>query len=630
MTVSRAGSDRSSSRQALSTRDLRAGPVSVTLVEGGLRWLHLDGVEVVRGIHVAVRDDRWRTIGGVIEELDVVSRPSSFEVTFGSRHIDGVIDFRWSGRLVGDRDGTIEMSMDGAASSGFAANRIGICVLHPMALAGTPLEIDTPAGRIHGSFPVRISAEDPFTDITAMRFPVAPSSRAVLAFTGDLFEMEDQRNWTDASFKTFSTPHRFPIPVAIEPGSRITQSVMFRIERGPKVPRPSMSKASAPHHDVVEVAAEPGPSLPSIGTSLAPGHGSLDTEAVGWLRAMHPDGLRVVLGLDQPGWEARLVEAADTAGQVGARLDVEAVVGDAGDAIGDLVDVLARCGGRRPDVYVFPAGGLVTTASLASRLREAAASADVALRVGGGSRANFAELNRADLPLHLLDIVGYPISPQVHAFDDASLFETIGAQAVTVRDARHLIGSCALSVGPITLLPRFNPYTGTPPPSDLDPEATRADPRQDTWLAAAWTLASLESVTAAGATAVALHEAVGPAGILGRDPARTRVSGGGWASVNPTYAVLREVGTARVTSTYRSRHASDIAVLAMGIQSDGGGRILVANLTSRPRTITVQLPEPTDVRVRRLGAGDPRDARGEDGAAPVGLAPYEVVRFETP
>ena len=36
-----------------------------------------------------------------------------------------------------------------------------------------------------------------------------------ISFTGDLFEMEDQRNWTDASYKTYSTPLRIPYPAPI-------------------------------------------------------------------------------------------------------------------------------------------------------------------------------------------------------------------------------------------------------------------------------------------------------------------------------------------------------------------------------------------------------------------------------
>ncbi len=43
-----------------------------------------------------------------------------------------------------------------------------------------------------------------------------------------MFETEDQRNWTDASFKTYGTPLELPFPVSIENGTRVRQSVRLR------------------------------------------------------------------------------------------------------------------------------------------------------------------------------------------------------------------------------------------------------------------------------------------------------------------------------------------------------------------------------------------------------------------
>ena len=40
--------------------------------------------------------------------------------------------------------------------------------------------------------------------------------------------MEDQRNWTDASFKTYSTPLRIPYPVEVAPGQDPVQAVTMR------------------------------------------------------------------------------------------------------------------------------------------------------------------------------------------------------------------------------------------------------------------------------------------------------------------------------------------------------------------------------------------------------------------
>ncbi len=43
--------------------------------------------------------------------------------------------------------------------------------------------------------------------------------------------MEDQRNWTDASYKTYSTPLALPFPVEIRAGETVEQTVTLWVTR---------------------------------------------------------------------------------------------------------------------------------------------------------------------------------------------------------------------------------------------------------------------------------------------------------------------------------------------------------------------------------------------------------------
>ncbi len=598
-------------------RSLSAGLLTTTFDDGTLRWITWDGAEIVRGIYVAVRDRAWRTIKGDLHELDIQSTSTSFDVRFLDRHSEGPIDFRWAGRISGDQDGSIVFEMDGIAASTFDRNRIGICILHPMQQAGTPVRVTTPSGTIESAFPERTSSVDPFTDIMAMSFPISATVLATIQLDGDMFEMEDQRNWTDASYKTFSTPHRLPIPVTIEQGTRIRQSVSLRIEdTSTDSALPARSRRKQPSTAVIQVSDVVLGSRPAIGTSLAPGREILADVAKSALATLRPDSLRVVLDLDRQGWRERLAPAIDLAGAIGGRLEIEAIVSEGGGGLEDLVTGLATSGSPSPDVYVFAATGHVTTLPLAVQLRAAAEKANVAMRVGGGSRANFAEFNRADLPNALLDVVGYPISPQVHAFDDASLFETIDAQAVTLRDAMHIVGSTPLAIGPITLLPRFNPYTGARPLFDVGTERERRDPRQGAWLAAAWTLASLVSLANAGAQAVSYHEVVGPAGILDERGQMLPVGGVIGDVLGGPGTMLRVAGPA------------DLAILALGHSNVDARRVLVANLRDRPRSVAIDTPTPPWAIVTVSDAGGPPVERSGRARQVVEIRPYGVVRLD--
>ena len=46
---------------------------------------------------------------------------------------------------------------------------------------------------------------------------------------GDLWETEDQRNWTDASFKSYRTPLQLGFPHELKEGDRIDQRVSFAV-----------------------------------------------------------------------------------------------------------------------------------------------------------------------------------------------------------------------------------------------------------------------------------------------------------------------------------------------------------------------------------------------------------------
>ena len=56
-----------------------------------------------------------------------------------------------------------------------------------------------------------------------------------------------------------------------------------------------------------------------------------------------------------------------------------------------------------------------------------------------------------------MDLVCYSINPQVHAFDNLSLIETLSAQPETVKSARQFSNNKFIAVSPITLKMRFNP-----------------------------------------------------------------------------------------------------------------------------------------------------------------------------
>ena len=62
-----------------------------------------------------------------------------------------------------------------------------------------------------------------------MAWSPAEGLEAAINFEGELFETEDQRNWLDASYKTYCTPLSIPFPVAVNVGDEVNQSLQLQV-----------------------------------------------------------------------------------------------------------------------------------------------------------------------------------------------------------------------------------------------------------------------------------------------------------------------------------------------------------------------------------------------------------------
>ena len=200
---------------------VHTGPLAGTVVDGQLRAVRIAGTIALDAVYAAVRDPEWATVPGVFSAYDVSVCCDSFTASFTCRHGD---TFEWHGRIVG-RDGVITFEFDGVALRHFAANRIGFCLLHPIELVCHPVLARTVTGTVESTFPERISPNRPFLELQGLRYEVATGTWLDVSFDGDLFEMEDHRNWTDAGWKTYCPPVGRPHPVTYVPGDRVHQTV---------------------------------------------------------------------------------------------------------------------------------------------------------------------------------------------------------------------------------------------------------------------------------------------------------------------------------------------------------------------------------------------------------------------
>jgi D-apionolactonase len=569
-------------------RWLYAGPVEALLLDGDLRYVRRGNTEVARRIQVAVRSEAWDTVAGVRSEERVEQRDDSFSVSFESLHRDGELVYRWRCTIDGASDGTITYAMDGVAECDFLYRRIGLCVLHPTEVfAGAAFEASSPASRSAGELPASVGPQrfdgetfPPLFDAFDRLRMVSRDGVAVeFAFEGDLFEMEDQRNWTDASFKTYSrSPVTRAEPWPLSAGTELSQRVTVSSHGAPATPRASRSPTVSLGDAVIG-------RVPAIGAQLESGglaHGAREIEALRELRLAH---LRVDVHLTRERWRGELDRGAALALELGCALELAVFAG--ADPV--VFDALAAALGDAPPVarvLVFAEDAEVTPPELVDAARTALGD----VPIGGGTNVYFAELNRVEAFPTSFDAVAYPVTPQVHSDDDLSLVETPAAQADTVRRARLLAPSAAIAVTPITLKPRYNPDA----PDALTPRGelpANVDVRQMALITAAWTLASVRRLGEAGAASATYFETIGWRGLLEPDPLPPRdapfPSVGGM--LFPVYHLLAELAPLSGLELLECTSSEPLTVEAMQLASAQSRLVLVANVTPRPQRVGVSM-----------------------------------------
>ena len=210
--------------------ELHAGPLVLEYRAGEISNIVLGRTPVVQRIYAAIRDHDWGTIPNVISKERISQTRDTFHISFDAENRLGDIDFAWHADITGDTLGSITFVFDGDVRRAFRTCRIGLCVLHPLeTCSGRACKVEKEGGlEVEGVFPQQVVFGEipPFLDMTGMTYAVTPSTRVRLRFEGDLFEMEDQRNWTDPPFKTFCTPSRL--------------ECLARSRQGPGSDRPSI------------------------------------------------------------------------------------------------------------------------------------------------------------------------------------------------------------------------------------------------------------------------------------------------------------------------------------------------------------------------------------------------------
>ncbi len=547
------------------SEQLQLGPFEFTFEDGALRYLRAGGHDLLWQVYAAVRDANWGTVPFRLEDVNIQQTADTVDITFTSIHQQADIHFVWHGHITANAQGHLTFSFEGTAKSNFASNRIGFCVLHPMTAASADCTIEHVDGSISkGKFPTHISPHQPFMDIRAITHEVTPELQVKVTMDGDTFEMEDQRNWTDASFKTYCTPLAEPFPVTVREGDIVQQRIT--VELLGDVPT-----VSSTQKDVQLTLSETRSSLPHLGLCSSTPLSDTDLEH---LHNLNLDHLRVDIHLDKA-YQDHLEQQLQYIQQLGCGLELAVhVTDDADRQLDHLANFLSESDANLTRLLVFHENEKSTSSKWLHLARKHFPDTHLA----SGTDAFFTELNRERPDTTSLDLLTYSLNPQVHAFDDASLVETLPAQPVTVHSAQTFSDGKPVIISPITFKMRNNPNATGDGTISLE---DKIDARQGTLFGAGWTLGSLAYLLTSPASSLTYFDTVGPLGVI------LDKGNSGTGAVYPLYHVLADVAEFKQGEVSLCSSSHPLAVNGIVLQHDGQTRILLANHSQITQTITL-------------------------------------------
>ena len=538
----------------------------------------------------------------------------------------------------------------GTPLTDFITNRTGFVVLHPLnGVVGEPVEIVHTDGKKRKSrFPKFISPGQPVFEIRSLKHTVVPGVTATVLMEGNKFEMEDHRNWMDASYKTYVCSLLDPWPYMLKKGEPFTQSITVTIAG-----KPTARKAAKAGSGISVAVGGVKGMIPAIGLGVPMAEAKHALDKAELIEAMEPSHLVCQIDGRNKGQREAAEAFRELRARTGALSFLEIVLpakAPAKDEVAAIAKEL-RAADYVPDLIIVtqmhdlksfqpntPRPWGPTYEEMAAAVRKEYPG----MTLGGGMLSYFTELNRKPVPPGVFDFVTHSVCPIVHAADDISVMETLEAIPSIIASTRHMIGKAPYLLGPSSIPCRDNPYGAavSKNPGNGRVCLSDMDPRQRGLFAAAWNLGLIAAFAKGGLDAVALGAVTGPQGVIYRKAAYAQPwYDGAKAEVYPAYHVLAGLGAASGNKRLDAVSSAPSTITALAYQSSEGKELWLANLSPGTQKVKLsglkgpaELHHLSESTFQKLATTPDYLSRAGDrvkSLSSIELGPYGAVRIKT-
>ncbi len=508
---------------------LQAGPLSALFEQGELRRITLGNGEVIRRIYATLRGPGWETIPSTITDLKIESKSDNFSISYNLIYKQAEFDFVYIVTINGNSEGKICFDLNGKAGQDFKTNRVGLCVLHPLQECMGKRVKWTGQDKVEreGFFPTTIEPHQPFFDIANFKNELEQGLWAELNYAGEVFEMEDQRNWSDGSFKTYSPPQAEKKPRSIAAGWEMHHSVSLslndnrseggeglesgegedkkgEVRKGGDSTAIILSKASIP--DLGKPIPQWGFGLPSHGIASQ----KSDREKI--LR-LNPKHLRANIRFSQSNWKADFLHALSEAQAYSLPLEISllltkndlAGLNDSAilPALSDLKSLFQSQSVSIIRWLIFSESDDSIPLEKCTQIKKQIQALDIDSKASFalGSKSDFVLLNRNRIELSKDSNweIATSVSPQVHLTDNRTMTEGLQGFEGILKTNQALWPNQNLNMTSISMKrsPLIMALKNPAIPFGPDIWKKQIDTRQFSLFGAAWTLGVLQRLALA-------------------------------------------------------------------------------------------------------------------------------------
>jgi hypothetical protein len=419
-----------------------------------------------------------------------------------------------------------------------------------------------------------------------------PGVRATLRMEGDTWETEDHRNWSDASFKTYSRPLALPWPYMVPGGTEVRHTVTLSFAgRLPSAP----GSEGGPVR--ITLGREAG-TMPRLGLSVLPEDAELALSVVDVVKQAGPQHLNCRIDLREASWQEALPRYRELAQRVGAEVVLEVIIPGSESPAAEIGRAAAAVQAARlrpaavvvtpaADLKSYPPGTPLPEGVPSWReIIDAARAAFPSARIGGGMLSNFTELNRKRPPAQHLDFITHATSTLIHACDDRTVMENLETIGHIIRSTQAFSGAAAYRIGPAHIGNSFNPYGAdyTANPDNRRITMARIEPRHRGLFGAAWHLGYFSEVARGGLEAATMASPAGEFGIAyarlpHAQPGLDDIRG---AKVYPVFHVIRGLAAAAGARRIDADSSDPGRLRALAWRDGGRTQLWLANLRAEP------------------------------------------------